>query len=371
MSPELQGCPDKEIYISSKEWQILRAKDAVETFAAVKSRRIDLVVLHYPEDEAADLDLPDVLRKVAPADYLPVLILVDELEDRTKCKHLDSGADDVVSYQASIDEIFARIRSLLRIKRLHDDLAASRKALEESIRREQKLLAKLRQDNEHLQELCTTDPLTHLQNVRSFRNIFDHEFKSARRYGTCLSLMTIDVDHFKVINDNHGHPSGDYVLKEMAVILSRSVRDSDVVARTGGDEFTILLPNADREQAAQFARRIRAEVYKRKFEVYGQRIHATLSVGIATYGADDDIADQDMLAYFADQALLLAKERGRDQEASFHEIAPSVRDRLRLQYARFKGAAQADAQAECHQEIQSSDLPAAPAPAAETNPGFN
>jgi two-component system cell cycle response regulator len=130
------------------------------------------------------------------------------------------------------------------VKDLHDKLAASRLALQEALRRERKLLAKLRRDNAHLQALVTTDPLTHVQNRRSFRDILDHEFKMARRYNQPLGLLALDVDHFKVVNDSHGHPSGDYVLKELAVILTRSVRESDVVARTGGEEFCVLLPKA-------------------------------------------------------------------------------------------------------------------------------
>lgn len=339
MSPQLHVDPSRNFHLSRPGWRLLRAGDAVETFAAVKSRDIDLVVLHYPVDQVVDLDLPNVLRRVAPADYLPVMILAADVAEGKRCEHFDSGADDVVGEDTSANEIIARVGALLRIKHLHDELADSRKALERSIQREQKLLAKLRRDNAHLQALCTTDPLTHAQNVRSFQDILAHEFKIARRYGTSLSLMMMDVDHFKVINDNHGHPSGDYVLKETAVILKQSVRDSDVVARTGGDEFGILLPKADRNQALRFARRIRQQVYKRRFEVYGELIHATLSLGVATYPDDAGITDPHMLIYFADQALLLAKENGRDRQAAVQEIPPEARSRLRWQYWQSRGRA--------------------------------
>lgn len=332
MSKDLSAEDGTVGLLAGAGWQVLRASDAVETFAAVKSRDIDLVVLHYPVDDAIDMDLPKVLRGVAPADYMPVMIIAENSDQQARCEHLDSGADEVISDDTSPVETVARVRALLRIKQLQDQLASSRQALQKSVERERKLLAKLRRDNAHLQALCTTDPLTHVQNVRSFQNILAHEFRIARRYNTSLSVMTMDVDHFKLINDTHGHPSGDYVLKELAVILKQSVRESDVVARTGGDEFSILLLNADPQRAAMFADRIRREVYERVFVVYGEDIHATLSIGIASYPADAEIVEPDMLVYFADQALLAAKQKGRDCVAVVGEMSPPARVRLRSQY---------------------------------------
>lgn len=340
MSPDASVTEEKARCLSQAGWQVLRSGDAVEAFAAVKSRNVDLALLYYPLDEAVDMDLPNVLRTVAPADYLPVVVLAADTDRQEWCRHLNSGADDVISQEAPVDELIARVRALLRVKLLSDQLSESRLALQESIRRERKLLVKVRQDNIHLQALCATDPLTHVQNIRSFRNILDHEFRIARRYGRSLSLMVMDVDHFKVINDTHGHPSGDYVLKELAVILKKSVRDSDVVARTGGDEFNILLPNADARQAARFAGRIRQQVFSRKFIVYGQQIHATLSIGMATCDGTSKISEPGMLVYLADQALLLAKEDGRDRVTKLADLTEESIRRLTRQYHRSKGAPQ-------------------------------
>ena len=141
-----------------------------------------------------------------------------------------------------------------------------------------------------------------------------------------------DLDHFKVVNDTHGHPSGDYVLKEVAVILKTCVRDSDVVARTGGEEFSIILPNAGRTQARRFAQRIRKQVAARKFNVYGHDIHVTTSVGAACYPEDAEITAPHMLAYCADQALLHAKQTGRDRLVCFHEIDRAARRQIVSEY---------------------------------------
>ncbi|MDY6913263.1 MAG: GGDEF domain-containing protein, partial [Planctomycetota bacterium] len=229
-------------------------------------------------------------------------------------------------------ELSARIRAQLRLKELNENLAASRAALQQSLRRERELLAKLRRDNAHLRVLATTDPLTHAQNVRAFQDILVHSFRVAKRYGQTLSLLMMDADHFKLINDSFGHPSGDYVLKELAVIFTQSVRESDVVARIGGEEFAVILPDADNEQAAAFAERIRAEVYARKFIVFKKHIHVTISIGSATYPSDAEITDPEMLMYFADQALLYAKEAGRDRVVRVCDLDMSVRRRMRHQY---------------------------------------
>ncbi len=312
--------------------QMVQARNEVEALSIAKSQRVDLAMLYLPVDETIDMDLPNVLRDVSFAEYLPVVILAENLAEQHRCRFLDSGADDVISNDLSIEEIDARIGALLRVKDLNDQLASSRAALQDALERERELLVKLRSDNERLHALATTDPLTRVQNVRSFRDILNHEFKVAKRYGKPLSMLMLDVDHFKVVNDTHGHPSGDYVLKELAVILTQSVRESDVVARTGGEEFGVLLPRADREKAMSFAERIREEVYGRQFLVYDQDIHVTISIGVATFPEDAEITDPELVVYFSDQALLAAKDQGRDRVVAFHELSRSVRRRLRRQY---------------------------------------
>ena len=324
--------PDQRRRLAQAGWEILRVREWIEALSVARNRHVDLALLHLPPDDMVAMDFPNVLREVCATAYLPVIILTDSPAETFRCQVLESGADDVVATGTSADELVARIGAMLRIKGLHDRLTASRAALEEALKRERKLLAKLRRDNAHLQALVTTDPLTHVQNRRSFRDLLDHEFKIARRYNQPLSLLALDVDHFKIVNDAHGHPSGDYVLKELAVILTQSVRESDVVARTGGEEFCVLLPKADRHQAARFAERIRGEIYDRKFIVFGQTIHVTASIGSASYPADAEITEPAMLVYFADQALLTAKETGRDRVVAVHELGATVRNRLRRQY---------------------------------------
>jgi len=332
MCEDLCEVPLRAGQFDDQGWHVVRVADQIEAFTAVRQREIDLALLHLPVDDMADMDLAHVLRRVSAPWYLPVVVLVATAADESRCRLLDSGADDVVTEQTSAAETIARIRALLRIKSLHDALWRSRSALKGALAREHQLLAALQADNEKLHTLATTDPLTRVQNVRSFHEILTHEFKVAVRYAKPMSVFMLDVDHFKVINDTHGHPCGDYVLKELAVILKQSVRESDVVARTGGEEFSVVLPEAGPEEAAQFAERIRQHVRQRQFVVYGENIHATISIGTASYPADAEIVEGEMLAYFADQALLTAKEAGRDRVVAVHDLDMHVRRRLRRQY---------------------------------------
>jgi diguanylate cyclase (GGDEF)-like protein len=313
-------------------WAVTQVAEFIEALSVVRNRRVDLALLNLSPDDAVATDLPNVLRSVAPAAYLPVIIVADTAAEQQRCRFLDAGADDVVCLATSGGELVARVGAMLRIKDLHDQLAVSRVALQEALRRERKLLAKLRRDNASLQTLVTTDALTHVENRRSFQDILAHEFKIARRYNQPLSLMALDVDHFKMVNDCHGHPSGDYVLKEFAVILKQSVRESDVVARTGGEEFSILLPKAGPAQAASLAQRVRDAVAQRQFNIYGRTIRVTTSVGLATYPNDAEVTESDMLVYLADQALLMAKETGRDRVTALCDVPMPVRNRWRLRY---------------------------------------
>ncbi len=303
----------------------------LELLAAIGQEGIDLALVSLSARESIEMDLPNILRTLCPASYLPVILLV-ERPDLDRCRLLDIGADEVVDRDVVSQELRARLGAMLRIKDLHDRLAVKQKELEAVLTRERLLLEKLRKDNAQLKEQATTDPLTHLQNRRSFVQLLQHEFKVAKRYGHSLSLLGLDVDHFKVINDEYGHPSGDYVLKELAVILKRSIRESDIAARTGGEEFSILLPRAGREEACRFAQRIRKACSERVFRVYGRDIHATVSLGSATYPDDAEVTHPEMLVYFADQALLHAKETGRDRVVRFHQLDARLRRRCRRRH---------------------------------------
>jgi len=144
------------------------------------------------------------------------------------------------------------------------------------------------------------------------------EFERQNRHSGTFSLIMLDVDHFKQINDTFGHPVGDQVLKRLAGILDKMVRKVDTVARYGGEEFSLLLPNSGKREALKLAERIRKSVEEARFEAGSTRIPVTVSMGLATFPEDTRLR-QDLLEQ-TDQALYAAKKAGRNRVCTFPEI---------------------------------------------------
>ena len=181
--------------------------------------------------------------------------------------------------------------------------------------------AQLKIDNLRLAELSTTDDLTGLWNKRYFNDQINIAFESnCYRRSNPLSLLFIDADHFKNINDAFGHPVGDRVLKELAAILRDAVRKEDVCARYGGEEFVILLHDTDASKALALAERIRGQVERHDFFENSVRVPLTVSIGVSTFdpklNSERLISPrEELIARFikaADDAVLCAKRNGRN-----------------------------------------------------------
>ncbi|RPI59658.1 MAG: diguanylate cyclase, partial [Planctomycetaceae bacterium] len=219
--------------------QTMQVDNIEEARYALETRQPAVVLLMPGGQNQSSMNWLAQLRNAQPFAYLPILVEVPAGNDAMRCEYLEHGADSVISPQTSPKEFVAGIRALLRAKELHDALSASRQELQNSLQRERKLMAKLKTDNADLRQQCQTDPLTHATNAESYRRMLEHDFHLSKRYNHTLSLLVIDVDRFKNVNDTYGHPCGDMVLKELTVILQRAVRQADVVARTGGEEFAV------------------------------------------------------------------------------------------------------------------------------------
>ena len=166
--------------------------------------------------------------------------------------------------------------------------------------------------HQEVQELASKDELTSLLNRRAFLNVVEREFRRAARYETSLTLILIDIDHFKKINDGHGHLVGDQVIRETAQIIRQSVRDVDTVARYGGDELVVVLPKTNLQEALIAAQRIRKRIRASLFKADNRPIQITISMGIAQSPASL-IKTPDDLFRSADQALYAAKRKGRNR----------------------------------------------------------
>ena len=185
--------------------------------------------------------------------------------------------------------------------------------LKQEKNRAEKFASELQTANEKLRELAFRDGLTGLYNHRYFQELMEREMERASRYGHPLSLIMIDIDHFKKINDTHGHPQGDIVLKKIAAVISSALRSSDIAARYGGEEFSIILPETALKGAAVLAERIRVAVEKLKIPLNGKQITQTVSLGVTTYDPDKKKIKKGIIIDLADKAMYLSKEKGRNR----------------------------------------------------------
>jgi len=163
----------------------------------------------------------------------------------------------------------------------------------------------------HAKERAFVDDVTEVYNARYLLQATEHEMQRAERYGRNLSVLFLDLDRFKLVNDNHGHLVGSQILRQLSDVLGTCIRQIDTLARYGGDEFTVLLPDTDHASSLVVAERIRATVAATRFEdARGAPIHLEISIGVATYpehgGQRDELLDA------ADKAMYRAKSQGRN-----------------------------------------------------------
>jgi diguanylate cyclase (GGDEF)-like protein len=164
--------------------------------------------------------------------------------------------------------------------------------------------------HEEIYRLTTVDGLTQIYNKRYFMEVLEREISRSHRYGRELSLIMFDIDHFKHVNDTHGHLAGDYVLSHLAEVIKRRIRREDIMARYGGEEFSIILPEIDHPNALVFAEKIRKLVERTEFIFEEKKIPITISIGVATAGETPPSVEE--LIRVADEFLYQAKGAGRN-----------------------------------------------------------
>jgi diguanylate cyclase (GGDEF)-like protein len=166
-----------------------------------------------------------------------------------------------------------------------------------------------------MEMLATTDGLTGLNNHRTFQELLAKEVERARRYGRPLSLLLMDIDHFKKFNDTYGHPVGDLVLREISKCIRQSIRTNDIAARYGGEEFTVIIPESGPEGAMVIAERIRRTVEQHVITSLDTQLHVTISLGCSSMPLV--ATAQQPLVDAADKALYFSKEHGRNRATLF------------------------------------------------------
>ena len=179
------------------------------------------------------------------------------------------------------------------------------------------LAADIRYAVDKIKQVSDTDELTGAYNMRAFSSVLQRAFRQAVRYGHALSVVMIDSDNLKQINDTHGHESGNRLLQHVVRCIREQLRGSDVMARFGGDEFIVLLPETNNKGALEMAERIRKAVEISRFDVRSAHASITVSLGIASY--PEDGGNLDVILDKADKAMYRAKQRGRNRVVAYAE----------------------------------------------------
>lgn len=232
------------------------------------------------------------------------------------------------SFMGLTAAVWGTAATVLVVALLVQLLVSSRAAFARE-RRLVRTAAQLREVSAELDRLARTDALTGIANRRSFFEMLGAEFRRSRRYARQLSVLMLDLDHFKVVNDQYGHPFGDHVLRRLAEVVSESIRESDLVGRYGGEEFAVALPEAGAEQAMRAAEKLRLAIEATEFRADGvppdgePPVRITISLGVASLSPDDD-EDEFELIRRADQALYEAKRTGRNRSVLYSKalVAP-------------------------------------------------
>jgi two-component system, cell cycle response regulator len=281
-------------------YEILEAGDGTQALALVREAAPDLILLDVM---LPDIDGYEISRRIKGADdlpFIPIILVTARDSTQDKVAGLDAGADDYLTKPINFPELEARVRSMLRIKRLQDELE---------------------EKNRELERLSISDGLTGLFNHRHIHGLLAEEFERVARTQDCMSVAMFDLDRFKSVNDTYGHQAGDRVLVELADILRRTARDIDRLGRYGGEEFIALLPETCIDEAAVFVERVRTEVAATSFDIgRAEPLRMTLSAGVSSY-PHELIQDVETLVRLADEALYAAKAGGRDRIVRFDQLA--------------------------------------------------
>ena len=179
------------------------------------------------------------------------------------------------------------------------------------------LLLRVHRDEQRMRSLASYDSLTGLLSRHAFFDNSNNYVSLAQREKKPFSVLIIDLDHFKLINDRYGHPAGDAVLKLFADVVNSVARRSDIIGRLGGEEFAVVLPSTTSSEAVEFSERLHQAIGKAVLKFNGNAIRYTASIGLAEFDTDSEDGIDDLLAR-ADLALYQAKQNGRNQTAIFN-----------------------------------------------------
>lgn len=270
--------------LEDENFTVYTADNGAAVLAMVHKLKPDVILLDIMMPGLDGFEVCKLLKNDFDIKDIPVIMVTAKTEGIDIKKSLEMGAFDYIKKPIDEIEVIARVQSAIQFKQTQDKL----------------------------KEIAMKDGLTGLYNHALLIELFEKEIDKQQRNNGSISFAMIDIDNFKKINDTYGHISGDTVLKELSNILMSSVRGGDIVGRYGGEEFSIVFPDIDEQNAFQLCERIRKEVEDFNFEIGIETVKITISIGI-NFNELKGIINKREIIQKADEALYRAKHNGRNR----------------------------------------------------------
>jgi two-component system cell cycle response regulator len=299
-SPELKilVADDSPVYrklveqsLSQEHYTVLLAKNGRQALDLFAEHQPDLVITDWTMPDISGIDLCQRIHRDSQQFYVYVILLTGNTDKEKVIEGLAAGADDYLIKPFHPGELQARVRAGLRIVDLHRQVQAK---------------------NRQLEEMAHTDPLTGLPNRRAIDSWATSQLSAAARHDFPVWVVMADLDHFKSINDTHGHDAGDIVLKSFADVLQSNTRQSNTCGRWGGEEFLVVITHVGKDNVMTAIERIRKQFETQTFTAAGHAFGVTASFGIAGFRGTAVPVFSDLVTR-ADAALYSAKRKGRNR----------------------------------------------------------
>ena len=286
---------------------VVRSRTVREALSLAVTHAPQIVIAHGQTDDAEALELCKAMRSFEAGRMTFYLLATANSDSRRLLSAFDAGVDDYLILPCAEGDGLLRLRAAQRVLQLRSRVAAQEKTLQQH-------LAELAVANRKLHRAAMTDELTQLPNRRFAEETMRDGWSEATQQDGELSLIVGDIDHFKKVNDTHGHLVGDVVLASVARVFRQEVRSCDVACRLGGEEFLVICPNTDLVGARNCAERLRDKIANSAFEVSGKKHQVTISLGVATRRNGGVPAGSiEVLFKAADDAAYESKRAGRNR----------------------------------------------------------
>ena len=277
-----------------KSYDIIESTNGKEALEIVKDEAIDLILLDIVMPDMDGYEVCQTLKENPKTADIPIIFITAKTDEESIEKAYNVGGSDYITKPFRAKELLARVKRELKIQKLQNEL----------------------------KYLAATDPMTQLYNRRHFTQLSNQIIDLAKRDNQTISLIMLDIDRFKTINDTYGHQTGDEVIISLSHILKEQTKKEDIICRYGGEEFVIVLPDSNAEHAATVAEAIRTEVEKFRLETAeGSHVHFTISLGVSELALKKKNTLERALKD-ADEALYKAKESGRNNVCLSNLIYP-------------------------------------------------